>query len=83
LLRNAFGQEVGEALQREWLPACSLASDFCHPLPEGPTNNCKAITSQLRKAASAECSGRLKSPVAISQAQSALAVPKLEGQASG
>jgi hypothetical protein len=83
LLRNAFGQEVSEVLQGEWLPACTAVSDQGPALLEVSAKTCVFSSSQLKKAAGSKTSKGSASHGGSSLAQSPQLVSKICGQPKG
>jgi hypothetical protein len=71
LLRNAFGQEVSEVLQEEWLPACPVASDQDLPLQGISSKTFKLDAPQPKKFTGSELLRRLEVPVGLSSSQAA------------
>jgi hypothetical protein len=80
LLRNAFGREVSEVLQEEWLSANQVASDQELPLQGISSKTSELGAPQLKKSAGSELLRRLEVPVGSSSARSSQAAYKLGGQ---
>jgi hypothetical protein len=82
LLRNAFGQEVGEALQREWISASCGTSGHDRVLGTSPKVSV-SDSVQPKKVVDQVSVGSLISPVGPSPSQLTRVVSKQGGRARG
>jgi hypothetical protein len=78
-IRNAFGQEVSDVLQGEWLPACPVAADQGLFVPGTLTKTCNLSAPQLKKSADSGLPGRSELPVRVTTVRSS-AASKCRGQ---
>lgn len=82
LLRNAFGPEVSEALQEEWLPASGAASGQGHT-PGKPSEDCVPTIVKTKKVAGTEQTRSLLPLVGSASLQLNRVLSKQGGRSKG